>query len=71
MSQVFAATKDNLETEELMRDACTDLGSLAGICVKPLDGIEARSLPRNSFSLGEYPTLLTAAMNATDYLWCV
>ncbi|KAH7305301.1 hypothetical protein B0I35DRAFT_114868 [Stachybotrys elegans] len=49
--RIFATTKDNFETEELMRDACTDLGSLAGLCVNPLDGIEARSLPRNSFSL--------------------
>ncbi|KAK2030244.1 hypothetical protein LX32DRAFT_559167 [Colletotrichum zoysiae] len=49
--KIFATTKDNFETEELMRNACTDLGSLAGLCVNPLDGIEARSLPRNSFSL--------------------
>lgn len=35
-----------------MRDACTDLGSLAGVCINPLNGSEARSLPRNSYSLG-------------------
>lgn len=35
-----------------MRDACTDLGSLAGICVNPLYGSEARSMPQNSYSLG-------------------
>ena len=43
---------DNFQAEELMRDACTDLGSLAGICVNPLYGSEARCLPRNSYSLG-------------------
>lgn len=51
--QVVTAAEDVYQTEELMRDACTELGSLAGICVNPLKGVEARSLPRNSFSLGK------------------
>jgi DUF917 family protein len=51
--QVVTDAKNVYQTEELMRVACTELGSLAGICVNPLNGIEARSLPRNSFSLGK------------------
>ncbi|KAK5047642.1 hypothetical protein LTR84_006307 [Exophiala bonariae] len=49
--EVFTAETDNFRAEELMRDACTDLGSLAGICLNPLNGSEARTLPRNSYSL--------------------
>ncbi|XMA08178.1 hypothetical protein WAI453_000969 [Rhynchosporium graminicola] len=48
--QMFPNPRDNLHAEELMRDACTNLGSLAGMCVNPVYGIEARSLPKNSFS---------------------
>lgn len=33
-----------------MRDACTALGSLSGMCVSPVFGSEARTLPSNSFS---------------------
>lgn len=65
--QVFENPKDNLEAEDLMRDACTALGSLSGMCVNPVYGIEARTLPRNSFSHGKShlplrcPTLITTA----------
>lgn len=33
-----------------MRDACTALGSLSGLCVSPMRGLEAKSLPQNTFS---------------------
>ncbi|ORY06158.1 hypothetical protein BCR34DRAFT_490386 [Clohesyomyces aquaticus] len=36
--------------EDVMRDACTKLGSLAGLCVNPIRGTDARTLPKNSFS---------------------
>lgn len=36
--------------EEMMRDACTELGSLAGLCVNPITGLEAKTLPQNTFS---------------------
>ncbi|KPI41319.1 Hydantoin utilization protein A [Cyphellophora attinorum] len=48
---VFTNVQDNFQTEQLMRDACTELGSLSGICVNPLYGHEARGLPQNSYSL--------------------
>jgi DUF917 family protein len=51
-SQVFQTAHDNLETEDLMRNACTEFGSLSGMCISPIDGIEAKTLPRNSFSHG-------------------
>jgi hypothetical protein len=50
--QIFTTAENNFHAEELMRDACTELGSLAGICVNPLYGSEARRLPQNSYSLG-------------------
>jgi DUF917 family protein len=53
--QLFRASNDNLEAEDLMRDACTDFGSLSGMCINPIDGIEAKTLPRNSFSHGGPP----------------
>jgi hypothetical protein len=53
--QVFTNAQDNFQTEQLMRDACTDLGSLSGICVNPVYGHEARGLPQNSYSLGTPP----------------
>ncbi|KAN0115026.1 hypothetical protein V8E51_004570 [Hyaloscypha variabilis] len=48
--QVFQTSQDNLETEDLMRDACTDFGSLSGMCINPIHGVEAKTLPHNSFS---------------------
>ena len=57
---MFQTASDNLEAEDLMRDACTNFGSLSGMCVKPIDGIEAKTLPRNSFSHGnQLSTLLS------------
>jgi DUF917 family protein len=53
--QVFQTAHDNLETEVLMRDACTEFGSLSGMCINPVHGIEAKTLPRNSFSHGRPP----------------
>ncbi|KAH8663399.1 hypothetical protein BGZ60DRAFT_470898 [Tricladium varicosporioides] len=47
---VFKTARDNLHAEDLMRDACTALGSLSGMCVSPFLGLEARTLPSNSFS---------------------
>ncbi|RDL40560.1 uncharacterized protein BP5553_00539 [Venustampulla echinocandica] len=46
----FTAAHDNYEAEILMRDACTNLGSLCGLSVNPIYGVEAKTLPRNSFS---------------------
>ncbi|PVH95133.1 DUF917-domain-containing protein [Periconia macrospinosa] len=44
-------TQDSFEHAELvMRDACTALGSLAGLCVNPMLGLEAKTLPQNTFS---------------------
>ncbi|KAF4620233.1 hypothetical protein G7Y89_g14587 [Cudoniella acicularis] len=48
--EVFKIARDNLEAEDLMREACTNLGSLSGMCVNPVYGTEARTLPQNSFS---------------------
>jgi len=47
---VFPTARDNYETEELMRKACEKLGNLSGMCVNPVFGKEARTLPANSFS---------------------
>jgi DUF917 family protein len=47
---IFPTAKDNYETEELMRKACERLGNLSGMCVNPVFGKEARTLPANSFS---------------------
>ena len=52
---IFATSPDNYETEKLMRDACQDLGSLSGMCVNPVYGKEAKTLPANSFSHGVFP----------------
>ncbi|KAG4431583.1 hypothetical protein IFR05_012938 [Cadophora sp. M221] len=49
-TMMFPNPRDNLHAEDLMRDACTDLGSLSGMCVNPVHGIEAKTLPKNSFS---------------------
>ena len=35
-----------------MRLACTNQGSLSGMCISPVSGTEAKTLPRNSFSHG-------------------
>lgn len=35
-----------------MREACTSQHSLCGMCISPVYGIEAKTLPRNSFSHG-------------------
>ncbi|KAG9234143.1 hypothetical protein BJ875DRAFT_441551 [Amylocarpus encephaloides] len=48
--ELFKKVKDNLEAEDLMREACTNQGSLSGMCINPLRGLEAKTLPRNSFS---------------------
>jgi DUF917 family protein len=55
ISQIFKTTKNNEETEELMRNACSDLGSLTGMCTSPIYGVEAKTLPKNSFSHGTEP----------------
>ncbi|KAG4420786.1 hypothetical protein IFR04_006066 [Cadophora malorum] len=49
-TMMFPNPRDNLHAEDLMREACTDLGSLSGMCVNPVHGVEARALPKNSFS---------------------
>ncbi|RDW87443.1 hypothetical protein BP5796_03137 [Coleophoma crateriformis] len=48
--QLFMTAKDNFEAEEYMREACTRQGSLAGMCVSPMSGAEAKMLPQNSYS---------------------
>jgi DUF917 family protein len=37
-----------------MRNAAVRLGSLAGVCINPILGTEAKSLPPNSFSYGRF-----------------
>lgn len=49
-AEVFMASNDPEEAELLMRDACTNQGSLSGMVVNPIKGKEARSLPSNSYS---------------------
>ncbi|KAL2074474.1 hypothetical protein VTL71DRAFT_8252 [Oculimacula yallundae] len=49
-TMMFPNPRDNKHAEDLMRDACTELGSLSGMCVNPVYGVEARTLPKNSFS---------------------
>lgn len=49
-SHSFPTAKDNYETEDLMRNACEALGNLSGMCVNPVYGKEAKTLPANSFS---------------------
>lgn len=46
-------SKDNADTEELMRNTCSELGSLVGMCTSPIYGAEAKTLPKNSFSWGK------------------
>jgi len=43
-----------MEAEDLMRDAVTRLGSLAGMGINPISGVEAKTLPKNSFSHGTF-----------------
>jgi DUF917 family protein len=45
---------DNYEAEEQMRHASVKLGSLGGICINPVYGVEAKTLPPNSFSHGTF-----------------
>ncbi|KAK3934039.1 hypothetical protein QBC46DRAFT_359298, partial [Diplogelasinospora grovesii] len=49
-SNILETSRDAFQAEDLLRAACTDLGSLAGICTNPISGSEARTLPPNSFS---------------------
>ncbi|KAB8295723.1 hypothetical protein EYC80_008548 [Monilinia laxa] len=49
-TEVFMSSNDPEEAELLMRDACTNQGSLSGMVVNPMKGKEARSLPSNSYS---------------------
>ncbi|TVY68923.1 putative D-/L-hydantoinase subunit A, partial [Lachnellula suecica] len=49
-TKTFKTARDNLEAEDLMRGACCNLGSLTGMCTNPIYGVEARTLPQNSFS---------------------
>jgi len=52
-NQTFTNVRDNLEAEDLMRSASTGLGSLCGMCTNPVYGVEAKTLPKNSFSHGQ------------------
>lgn len=52
--QIFYEARDNIEAEDKMRNACTKLGSLSGMCVSPLTGTEAKELPKNSYSHGTF-----------------
>ncbi|KAF2178037.1 hypothetical protein K469DRAFT_600897 [Zopfia rhizophila CBS 207.26] len=49
-TKVLPTQKDYHHAENVLREACTDLGSLSGVCVNPIYGTEARTLPKNSFS---------------------
>ncbi|KAM3076099.1 hypothetical protein ACMFMG_006383 [Clarireedia jacksonii] len=49
-TSVFLSSKDIEEAEELMRNACTDQGSLSGMVTNPISGKEAKTLPSNSYS---------------------
>ncbi|KAH8595530.1 hypothetical protein B0O99DRAFT_652008 [Bisporella sp. PMI_857] len=48
-AQIFTVS-DMYEAEEQMRHASVTLGSLGGVCVNPVSGVEAKTLPPNSFS---------------------
>ncbi|KAI9736357.1 MAG: hypothetical protein M1834_001243 [Cirrosporium novae-zelandiae] len=48
--KVFKTPETPQTAETLMRSACTTFGSLAGMCINPLSGTEAKSLPPHSFS---------------------
>ncbi|KIN05893.1 hypothetical protein OIDMADRAFT_176029 [Oidiodendron maius Zn] len=48
--ETFPDQLDNLTAEEVMRSAAVRLGSLAGVCINPILGTEAKTLPPNSFS---------------------
>ncbi|PQE32022.1 hypothetical protein CJF32_00001628 [Rutstroemia sp. NJR-2017a WRK4] len=50
LQEVFLSSKDAEEAEELMRNACTDQGSLSGMVTNPISGKEAKTLPSNSYS---------------------
>ncbi|QSZ30456.1 hypothetical protein DSL72_000010 [Monilinia vaccinii-corymbosi] len=49
-TEVFMTSNSPQEAELLMRDACTNQGSLSGMVINPIKGKEARSLPSNSYS---------------------
>jgi DUF917 family protein len=46
-----------------MRNASVSLGSLAGMCTNPVYGIEAKTLPPNSFSHGTQSALLPSPLH--------
>jgi DUF917 family protein len=46
------SSRDGFHAEDVLRVASMDLGSLAGMCLNPIRGTEARTLPQNSFSYG-------------------
>lgn len=54
MFQVFPNALDDLTSEDVMRNAAVNLGSLGGVCINPVFGTEAKSLPPNSFSWGTF-----------------
>jgi len=53
------------QAEEQMRQASVNLGSLGGVCTNPIYGIEAKTLPPNSFSHGNHllpsPTTISSS----------
>lgn len=53
-NQIFPDHLDYITAEETMRDAAVKLGSLAGMCINPILGTEAKTLPPNSFSYGQF-----------------
>lgn len=67
-SQLFPTAGDNEEAENLMRNASSELGSLAGACTNPIYGVEAKTLPKNSFSWGEPSRKYFFTL--TDNLFC-
>src|SRR5579859_4697119 len=55
-----------MEAEDLMRDAVTSLGSLAGMSINLIFGAEAKTLPKNSFSHGTFH-LFSARLTALTH----
>ena len=64
--QIFTVS-DMYEVEKQMRQASVNLGSLGGICINPIYGVEAKTLPPNSFSHGDFPLPYRDSLKLTYY----
>lgn len=52
--KVYMNADDEEDAEDKMRGACIEFGSLAGMCQSPMTGKQAKSMPEDSYSHGEY-----------------